>query len=151
MTTGEARDATFLLTGAGTWVGKLAYLTADTMKVQAGKGVIAQAISDYQVKDRGLGHPCVNLPAQQLFQFDPPRSSLQKMHLEIAVLTTHHHPMGPPEAKNVIGIGETRGPQSSWFPSPSPDCWFESDRSSLSTASSMSSRSDQSDESRHSR
>ena len=24
----EARDATFLLTGAGTWVGKLAYLTA---------------------------------------------------------------------------------------------------------------------------
>ena len=25
----EASDATFLLTGAGTWVGKLAYLTAD--------------------------------------------------------------------------------------------------------------------------
>ena len=24
----EARDATFLLTGAGTWVGKAAYLTA---------------------------------------------------------------------------------------------------------------------------
>ena len=26
----EARDATFLLTGAGTWVGKSAYLTAST-------------------------------------------------------------------------------------------------------------------------
>ena len=25
----EARDATFLLTGAGTWVGKSAYLTAN--------------------------------------------------------------------------------------------------------------------------
>ena len=31
------------------------------------------------------------------------------MHLEIVVLTTHHHPIGPPEAKNVIGIGETKG------------------------------------------
>ena len=28
----EARDAAFLLTGAGTWVGKLAYLTADPMR-----------------------------------------------------------------------------------------------------------------------
>ena len=27
----EARGATFLLTGAGTWVGKSAYLTADPM------------------------------------------------------------------------------------------------------------------------
>ena len=29
----EARDATFLLTGAGTWVGKLTYLTADPMTI----------------------------------------------------------------------------------------------------------------------
>ena len=29
----EARDATFLLTGAGMWVGKLVYLTADPMTV----------------------------------------------------------------------------------------------------------------------
>ena len=34
---------------------------------------------------------------------------LQKMHLEIVVLTTHHHPISPPEAENVIGIGETKG------------------------------------------
>ena len=27
----EARDATFLITGSGTWVGKPAYLTADPM------------------------------------------------------------------------------------------------------------------------
>ena len=30
----EARNATFLLTGAGTWVGKSAYLTADPMTIQ---------------------------------------------------------------------------------------------------------------------
>ena len=31
------------------------------------------------------------------------------MHLEIEVLTTHHHPVSPLEAKNITGIGETRG------------------------------------------
>ena len=39
----------------------------------------------------------------------PLRVHLQKMHLEIVVLTIHHHPIGPPEAGNVIGIGETKG------------------------------------------
>ena len=43
----KARDATFLLTGAGTWVGKLAYLTADPMTIQEGRRAIAQAISDH--------------------------------------------------------------------------------------------------------
>ena len=33
----EARDATFLLTGAGTWVGKLAYLTANPVTIQEGR------------------------------------------------------------------------------------------------------------------
>ena len=42
----EARDAAFLLTGAGTWVGKLAYLTADPMTIQEGKRAIPQAITD---------------------------------------------------------------------------------------------------------
>ena len=46
LTTDEARDAMFLLTGAGMWVGKLAYLTADPMTIQEGKRAIAQAISD---------------------------------------------------------------------------------------------------------
>ena len=57
----EARDAAFLLTGAGTWVGKLAYLTADPMTLQEGKRAIACAISDHRVKARGPGHPRVNL------------------------------------------------------------------------------------------
>ena len=58
----EARDAAFLLTGAGTWVGKAAYLTADPMTIQGGKRAIAQAVSDNRVKARGPGHLHVNLP-----------------------------------------------------------------------------------------
>ena len=53
----KARDATFLLTGAGTWVGKLAYLTADPITLQKGRRAIAQAILDHRVKPRGPGHP----------------------------------------------------------------------------------------------
>ena len=56
----EARDAAFLLTGAGTWEGKLAYLTADPMPIQEGKRAIAQAISDNRVKARGPRHHHVN-------------------------------------------------------------------------------------------
>ena len=36
LTADKARDATFLLTGAGMWVGKLAYLTAGPMTIQEG-------------------------------------------------------------------------------------------------------------------
>ena len=53
----KARDATFLLTGAGTWVGRLAYLTTDPMTLQEDKRAIARAISDQGVKARGPGHP----------------------------------------------------------------------------------------------
>ena len=31
------------------------------------------------------------------------------MHLEMAVPTIHHHPIGPLGAGSIIGIGETRG------------------------------------------
>ena len=53
----EARDAAFLLTGVGMWVGKSAYLTADHMTLQEGKRAITQAVSDHRVKARGPGHP----------------------------------------------------------------------------------------------
>ena len=75
LTVDKARDAAFLLTGAGTWVGKLVYLTADPMTIQEGRWAIAQAVTDCQVKARGLGHPHVNPLAQQPFWFDPPRGS----------------------------------------------------------------------------
>ena len=46
LTADRARDAAFLLTGVGTWVGKLAYLVADPMTIQEGRRAIAEAISD---------------------------------------------------------------------------------------------------------
>ena len=66
----EARDAAFLLTEAGTWVEKSAYLTTDPMTIQEGKRAIVQAISDNRVKARGFRCPHVNPPAQQLFWFN---------------------------------------------------------------------------------
>ena len=71
----EARDAAFLLTGAGMWVGKLAYLTANPMMLQEGKRAITEAISDNKVKARGPRHPRVNLPAQLPFRFNTSRTS----------------------------------------------------------------------------
>ena len=60
----EARDAIFLLIGAGMWIGKLAYLTANPMTIQEGRRAIAHALSDNRVKARGPGFSRVNLPAQ---------------------------------------------------------------------------------------
>ena len=34
---GDARDATFTLTGAGTWVGKLAHLATNPLTIQEGQ------------------------------------------------------------------------------------------------------------------
>ena len=71
----EARDTAFLLTGAGTWVGKLAYLTTNPMTLQEGRRAIAHAVLDHRVKARGLGRPQVNPPAQQPFRFNTSRAS----------------------------------------------------------------------------
>ena len=59
----DARDAIFLLTGTGTLVGKLAYLTTNPMTIQEGKRAIAQGVLDNKVKVRGPGCPSVNLLA----------------------------------------------------------------------------------------
>ena len=71
----DARDAAFL---CSKWVGKSAYLTADPMTIPEGKRAIAQAVSDNRVKARGSGHPHVNLPVQQPFQFNAQRVSPPK-------------------------------------------------------------------------
>ena len=145
LTADKARDAAFLLTGADTWVGKSAYLAADPMTIQEGRRAIAQAVSDCQVKVRGPGHPRVNLPAQQPFQFDPPRGSPLKdapggWWFQLSTVTSLALRGQEPNR-----CWRDQMPQSPRFPSPSPDCGFESDQSSLSMASSMSSRSDRSD------
>ena len=71
----KARDATFLLTGAGTWVGKSAYLTSDPITLQEGKRAITQAVSAHRVKARRPGCPRVNPLAQQPFKFNTSRTS----------------------------------------------------------------------------
>ena len=109
LTTDEARDATFLLTRASTWVGKPAYLAADPMTIQEGQQVIAQAITDCQVKVRGLGDPCVNPSIQQPFRFDCPRGSPLKDTPGMLVLTINHCHASPQGAKTAIDIGGTKG------------------------------------------
>ena len=151
LTADEARDAAFLLMGAGTWVGKLAYLTANPMTIQEGKRAIAQAVSDNRVKARGPGCPHVNLPAQQPFQFNSLRNSPPKDMLGDDGSDYPWSPHRSSRGHRCNRRWRDQRPQSPRFPLPSPDCGFESDRSSLLTTSSMSSRSDHSDESRSSR
>ena len=74
LTMDEARDAAFLFTRVGMWVGKPAYLATDPMTIQEGQQVIAHVVTDCHVKARGPGHPCVNLLTQQPFRFDHLRS-----------------------------------------------------------------------------
>ena len=53
----EARDAAFLLTGAGTWVGKSAYLTANPMTLQEGRRAISHEpyqIIEWKPEDWGI-------------------------------------------------------------------------------------------------
>ena len=71
----KARDAAFLLTGVGMWVGKSAYITANPLTIQEGKRAIAQAVLDNRVKVSGPGCPQVNLLAQLPFKFNSPRIS----------------------------------------------------------------------------
>ena len=105
----EARDAAFLLTGAGTWVEKSAYLTADPMTIQEGRWAIAQAVTDCWLKVRGPRHPHVNLPAQQPFRFDPQEAPLWRKPPGMVVPIVSHHLIGPQEAENIIDVGETKG------------------------------------------
>ena len=72
LTTDKVRDAAFLLTRVGMWVGKPAYLSANPMTIQEDQSAIAQAITDCHIKARGLGHPCINLSTKQPFRFDCP-------------------------------------------------------------------------------
>ena len=99
----KARDATFLLTGAVTWVGKSAYLTTNPMTIQEGKRAIAQAVSDNRVKARGPGCPWINLLAQQPFKFNTPRTSPPRDVSIHYSFDDQQTPNSLPEAIGVIG------------------------------------------------
>ena len=74
----DSRDATFMPTGAGTWVGKPAYLAADPLTIQEGWQEIAWAVTKCWIKVGGLGHPHMNLLIPQPFRFDQQGDSPQK-------------------------------------------------------------------------
>ena len=74
----KSRDAAFMLTGVGTWVGKQAYLATDPLTIQEGQQEINQAITNFQIKVRGPGHPHLNPLTPQPFRFDHPGDSPQK-------------------------------------------------------------------------
>ena len=151
LTVDEARDAAFLLTGAGTWVGKAAYLTADSMTIYENRRAIAQALSDNRVKAGRPGHPHVNLLAQQPFWFNAPRNSPPKDTLGDGGSDYPPSPHRPSRGCKCNRRQRDQRPQLPRFPLPSLDHGFESDRSLLWMTSSMSSSSDHSDRSRHSR
>ena len=100
---------------------------------------------------RGPGHSCVNLPAQQPFQFDPLRSFPPKVASGDCGSNQPPSPCLPSRGQECNKHWRDQRPQLPQFPSPSPDCGFESDQSLLLMASSMSSRSDWSDRSQCSR
>ena len=64
-----------MLTGAGTWVGKPAYLATDPLTIQEGWQEIAQDITKCWIKVRGPGHPHVNPSTPQPFMFNHPGDS----------------------------------------------------------------------------
>ena len=120
----EARDATILLTGAGTWVGKLAYLTTNPMTIQEGRRAIAQAVSDNRVKARGPGHPWVNLLAQQPFKLIPQGPPHLETCLYTMILMMDKHPDGLPEVEGIIGDEGTSNPDHPGFlPLPRLQFW----------------------------
>ena len=145
----EARDATFLLTGAGAWVGKSAYPTTDPMTLQEGKRAIVCAISDHGVKARGLGHPRVNPPVQPPFRFTTSRASPPGDQSTHEVLNDRQTPRWPPRGHGHNRRRRDQRPQSPRYKSPLLDQGFESNRSLISMASSRSSWSDHSDGSGH--
>ena len=150
LTTDKARDATFPLTGAGTWVGKLAYLAADPMTIQEGWQVIAQAIMDCCVKVRGPGCPCVNPSTQQPFRFDHLRGSPMKDTPRDGGSDHQPSPCQPLKGWDHNRCWRDQRLPLPQLPSPSPDHGFKSDRGLLLMALSMSSMSDRSEGSQHS-
>ena len=103
----QARDAAFLLTSAGMWVGKLAYLTANPVMSQDGKRAITQAASDCGVKARGPDiHELIHW-SNNLSGLIPLGLLLPRDVSAPTVLMMDGPLEGLPEAKSIIGDEET--------------------------------------------
>ena len=115
------------------------------MTIREGQWAIDQAVTDHWVKARGPGHPCVNPPAQQPFKSDCSRGSPIRDASGDGGSNHQPSPHWPPRGQNHNRHWRDHRHLSPHFPLPSPDCGFESDRSSLLTASLILSRSNRSD------
>ena len=148
LSSGKFRGTTFMLTGAGTWVGKPAYLAVDPLTIQKGWWEITQAITKWWIKVQCPGHSCMNPSTPQLFRFDQQGGSPQKDTQERPLQTTSYHLNSLWGARTTINVEEIRD-YHHLSPLTIPGSWFESDRSLVSTASLMSSLSDRSEGSWH--
>ena len=147
---GKVRDTTFTLTGVGTWVGKPAYLAADPLTIQGGWWAIIQAITECQIEARGPGQPCSHPLTYQLFRFHCPGDSPWKEWSGDACFDHQPLPQRPQRGWDHDWCWRDQRLIQPQPPSPSPDCGFKIDRSSISTASLVSSQSDRSEGSQHS-
>ena len=138
----ESRDATFVLTGESTWVGKQAYLATDPLTIQEGQWEIVQAITKCQIKVRDPGHPSVNLLTPQPFRFGQWGDSHQRDIPRDANSDHKLLPCQPPRGQNNKRCRRDQGLLPPQLPMPSPDHWLESNRRLVFTALLMSSLSD---------
>ena len=146
---GRSRDTTIILMG---WAfGSVNQpILLHPLTIQKGPWEIAQAITECWIKARSPGCPRVNPLTPQPFKFDLLGDSSQKdtpgdANSDHQLL--HHWPQ---RGQNHNQCRRDQGLPPPQLPSPSPDCRFESYRSSVLTASSMSSLSDRSEGSWHS-
>ena len=66
---GEARDATFTLSGVIAWVGKQAQLSTKPISLGEGRQLIAKAITEGHIKPWGPSHPHSIPPVSVPFNF----------------------------------------------------------------------------------
>ena len=66
---GEVWDATFMISGAISWVSKQPQLNANAVSFQEGWQLIAQAITKQHIEAKGSEHPHLYLPVLPPFSF----------------------------------------------------------------------------------
>ena len=110
---GEAREAAFTLTGAGTGVGTLVHLAANPLTVPEGWQVITQAITECRMEVRDWGTP-VPIPSHlnhldSIIQMSPLGQSASRM---LALISSHHQ-AGPKGAEFRTG---DKDPWDKYYP-----------------------------------
>ena len=141
---------TGLTEGVVTGPGRQAYLAADPLIIQEGRQVMTQAVTKCQIKVRGQGICVWICQPNNHLDLTIQEALLKRTPLGMQILTVNQCHTGPPRGWDCNRCRRDQRQPLPWLLLPSPDCRFESDRSSLSTALSMSSIPDRSEGSQHS-